>query len=170
MITIHKALLDDISVINSMASIVWPATYSNMMSKEQLDYMFEMMYSPDAIRKQMTEKRHTYFILCENGIPKGYIAIHTVDNSVLYLEKIYVLPSEQGKGFGAMLIDKAKEYAAEHSLKTIRLNMNRDNRSRFFYEHLGFRIVGQRDLPIGSGFYMNDYIMEKPLQEPRIDE
>jgi GNAT superfamily N-acetyltransferase len=89
--------------------------------------------------------------------------VHTVENSILYLEKIYVLPSEQGKGFGAMLIDRAKEYAATHALKSIRLNMNRDNKSRYFYEHLGFEIISQRDLPIGSGFYMNDYIMEKQL-------
>ncbi|MDR2286378.1 MAG: GNAT family N-acetyltransferase [Prevotellaceae bacterium] len=163
MITVRKASIDDIFLINGVASVVWPATYSNMMSKEQLDYMFNMMYSPDSIRAQMTEKKHNYFILFENAIPAGYIAVHIVENSILYLEKIYVLPSAQGKGFGVMLIDKAKEFAAEHSLKSIRLNVNRDNKSRYFYEHLGFEIISQRDLHIGCGFYMNDYIMEKQL-------
>jgi GNAT superfamily N-acetyltransferase len=163
MIEIKKASLYDIDSINSIASVVWPATYSNMMSKEQLDYMFDMMYSPDSIKIQMTEKKHIYFILFENNIPKGYISIHIIDNSILYLEKIYVLPSEQGKGFGGMLIDKAKEFAVTYSLNSIRLNVNRDNKSRYFYEHLGFEIISQRDLPIGSGFYMNDYIMEKQL-------
>ncbi|MDR1594953.1 MAG: GNAT family N-acetyltransferase [Prevotellaceae bacterium] len=163
MINIRKATIEDISLINSVATVVWPATYSNMMSKEQLDYMFNMMYSPEAIRIQMTEKKHNYFILFENDIPAGYIAVHIVKNTILYLEKIYVLPSAQGKGFGVMLIDKAREFAAEHSLKSIRLNVNRDNKSRYFYEHIGFEIISRRDLHIGSGFYMNDYIMEKQL-------
>jgi ribosomal protein S18 acetylase RimI-like enzyme len=163
MINIREASLDDILLINGIASVVWPATYSNMMSKEQLDYMFNMMYSPDSIRIQMTEKKHNYFILFENDVPTGYISVHIVENSILYLEKIYVLPSAQGKGFGVMLIDKAKEFAETHSLKSIRLNVNRDNKSRYFYEHIGFEIISQRDFPIGSGFYMNDYIMEKRL-------
>ncbi|MDR2025941.1 MAG: GNAT family N-acetyltransferase [Prevotellaceae bacterium] len=164
MIEIRRASLEDIPLINGIASVVWPATYSNMMSKEQLDYMFDMMYSPDSIKTQMTEKKHNYFILFEDSIPKGYISVHIVENTILYLEKIYVLPSEQGKGFGAMLIDRAREFAATHSLNSIRLNVNRDNKSRCFYEHLGFEIVSQRDLHIGHGFYMNDYIMEKREQ------
>jgi GNAT superfamily N-acetyltransferase len=160
---VRKASIEDIPLINNIASVVWPATYSNMMSKEQLDYMFNMMYSPESILTQMTKKKHHYFILFENGTPTGYISIHIVEKSILYLEKIYVLPSAQGKGFGAVLIDAAKDFAKKHSLKSIRLNVNRDNKSRYFYEHLGFEIISQRDLPIGSGFYMNDYIMEKQL-------
>ncbi|MDR1583026.1 MAG: GNAT family N-acetyltransferase [Prevotellaceae bacterium] len=164
MINIRKASIDDIPLINSIASVVWPATYSNMMSKEQLDYMFNMMYTPDSIKLQMTKKKHTYFILFDDDVPAGYISVHIVEGPALYLEKIYVLPSAQGKGFGAMLLDKAKEFAVEHALHSIRLNVNRDNKSRFFYEHLGFEIISRRDLPIGSGFYMNDYIMEKQLK------
>jgi GNAT superfamily N-acetyltransferase len=146
-----------------MAAVVWPATYSNMMSGEQLNYMFNMMYSPDSIRTQMTEKKHTYFILFDDDIPQGYLSVHTVENTVLYIEKIYVLPSAQGKGFGALLINRAKEFAETQSLNSLRLNVNRDNKSRYFYEHLGFKIISQRDLHIGHGFYMNDYIMEKNL-------
>ncbi|MDR3244982.1 MAG: GNAT family N-acetyltransferase [Prevotellaceae bacterium] len=163
MADIRKATLADIPLINSVAAVVWPATYSHLMTNEQSDYMFDMMYSPDSIKKQMTEKNHNYFILFADDVPQGYISIHIVDETILYLEKIYVLPSSQGKGFGALLLDKAKEFAATHSLNAIRLNVNRDNNSRFFYEHLGFKVISQRDVHIGRGFYMNDYIMEKNL-------
>jgi GNAT superfamily N-acetyltransferase len=163
MITLRQATLEDIPLINSIASVVWPATYSNMISKQQLDYMFDMMYSSDSIKIQMTEKKHNYFILLDNDVPQGYMSIHIVEILILYLEKIYILPSAQGKGFGLLLINKAKEFAATHSLNSIRLNVNRENKSRYFYEHLGFEIIAQRDLHIGNGFYMNDYIMEKKL-------
>jgi GNAT superfamily N-acetyltransferase len=164
MIDIRKASINDISLINGIASVVWPATYSNMMSGEQLNYMFDMMYSPDAIRTQMTEKKHNYFILFDDDVAKGYLSVHIVENTILYIEKIYVLPTAQGKGYGAMLIDKAKELAETLSLNSLRLNVNRENKSRYFYEHLGFEIISQRDLHIGQGFYMNDYIMEKQIR------
>ena len=32
-----------------------------------------------------------------------------------------------------------------------------------FYEKLGFETVGEEDLEIGNGYFMNDYIMEKKL-------
>jgi GNAT superfamily N-acetyltransferase len=163
MIEIRKASLDDISLINGIASVVWPATYSDMMSGEQLNYMFDMMYSPDSIRTQMTEKKHNYFILFDDNAAKGYLSVHTVENTILYIEKIYVLPTVQGKGYGAMLINQAEKFAETLSLNSLRLNVNRDNHSRYFYEHLGFEIISRRDLDIGHGFYMNDYIMEKHL-------
>ncbi|MDR1896447.1 MAG: GNAT family N-acetyltransferase [Prevotellaceae bacterium] len=165
MINIRNATLDDIPLINSLARIAWPATYSNMLSKEQLNYMFEMMYSLDSLKIQMTEKKHNYFILFDDDTPHGYISIHIVDGEILYLEKIYVLPESQGKGYGELLLKKAEEFALSHSLYKIRLNMNRENKSRYFYEHLGFKIIGERDFHIGQGFYMNDYILEKSLLE-----
>ena len=38
---------------NEMAQIVFPATYREILSKEQLDYMMDWMYSPKNLRKQM---------------------------------------------------------------------------------------------------------------------
>ena len=39
MFTIQKATINDIQLINEMAQIVFPATYREILSKEQLDYM-----------------------------------------------------------------------------------------------------------------------------------
>ena len=42
MFTIQKATTNDIQLINEMAQIVFPATYQEILSKEQLDYMMEL--------------------------------------------------------------------------------------------------------------------------------
>lgn len=39
------------------------------------------------------------------------------------------------------------------------LNVNRENRARYFYERMGMRRLREGDFPIGEGYYMNDYIM-----------
>ena len=55
MFTIRKATIDDRSLIHDLASRIWENTYGKILSKEQLDYMFDMMYAPDNILKQMEE-------------------------------------------------------------------------------------------------------------------
>jgi ribosomal protein S18 acetylase RimI-like enzyme len=45
----------------------------------------------------------------------------------------------------------------------LRLNVNRHNTAKSFYEKLGFIITGTEDADIGNGFFMNDYVMEKQL-------
>lgn len=52
MFTIRKATIDDRSLIHDLASRIWENTYGKILSKEQLDYMFDMMYAPDNILKQ----------------------------------------------------------------------------------------------------------------------
>ena len=55
MFTIRKATLDDIDIIRSLASVVFPHTYKEILSPEQLEYMMDWMYSADSLKKQMTE-------------------------------------------------------------------------------------------------------------------
>jgi ribosomal protein S18 acetylase RimI-like enzyme len=47
--------------------------------------------------------------------------------------------------------------------KALRLNVNRNNKAKEFYEKLGFTVIQEEDIDIGSGYYMNDYIMEKKI-------
>ena len=45
MFTIRKATTEDIPLIHKMAQEVFPATYADILSPDQLDYMMEWMYS-----------------------------------------------------------------------------------------------------------------------------
>lgn len=72
MFTIKKATTNDIQLINEMAQIVFPATYREILSKEQLDYMMDWMYSPKNLRKQMEEEGHIYYIAYKDGEAAGF--------------------------------------------------------------------------------------------------
>lgn len=45
MLTFRQATESDCQLIQSLASQTWEDTYKNILTKAQLDYMFEMMYS-----------------------------------------------------------------------------------------------------------------------------
>ncbi len=84
------------------------------------------------------------------------------DSVELYhLEKLYVLPGQQGNGLGRELFETV--VAAIRNVCPgpfrIELNVNRYNRAVSFYEHIGMHRDRTGDFPIGNGYYMNDYIM-----------
>lgn len=92
MFTIERATVKDIPTIRQMASVVFPATYKEILTPEQLDYMMEWMYSEESLRKQMEEEGHIYFIAYEECEAAGYVSIQQESADVFHLQKIYVLP------------------------------------------------------------------------------
>ena len=152
--------------IQDMAEVVFRHTYREILSSEQMEYMMDWMYSSSSLVRQMEEGHVYYIAFCENT-PCGYVSVQpdgvTDDDRMLWhLQKIYVLPSEQGNGLGRILFDKVMEHVTRESYgrpALLELNVNRNNSAVGFYQHLGLKILRQGDFHIGNGFYMNDYIM-----------
>ena len=162
---IIEASKSDIRQIQDLSDIAFRSTYKDILSAEQLEYMMDWMYSSESLQNQF-EQGHHYFIAYLDNIPVGYASLQpegTDDGvQVFHLQKLYVLPSEQGCGLGRMLFERAAEFALESAkgqVARLELNVNRSNPAVDFYKHLGLRILREGDFPIGGGFYMNDYIM-----------
>lgn len=166
MFSIRKANTDDCQLINTLASKIWGPTYSSILSLEQLDYMFNMMYAPENLRKQMEELHHQFFIVYANGEPSGYLSIETVEKDLFEFQKIYSLPSMHGSGIGRFIIEQGIDYLKKihPGSFTIELNVNRHNPAFGFYKHMGFHEYTTRDFHIGNGYYMNDYIMRMEIE------
>lgn len=166
MITLREATLEDIDLIREIAGKTWFVTYRDMLSPQQMDYMFDMMYSIKSIKRQMTELNHFFFIAILKGDPLGYVSVEQQGDALFHLHKLYIMPEGQGKGIGKILIKKAFDFAKENSKGkecALELNMNRDNKALFFYEKMGMRIIDKGDFHIGNGYYMNDYILRIDL-------
>lgn len=161
MFDIRKATLDDIPVIRTLAMEVFPYTYREILSSDQIDYMMEWMYSADSLRKQMLTEGHIYYLAYLKEMAVAYLSIQPEGEHSFHLQKLYVLPSYQGMHLGRKLFDKAVKAIKElHPAPCqMRLNVNRFNKALTFYEKMGMRKVDEGDFPIGEGYYMNDYIM-----------
>lgn len=64
--TLRQAAKDDITLIHELACQAFPATYRDLLSREQIDFMMDWMYSPANLEKQM-EEGHVYFIASHEG-------------------------------------------------------------------------------------------------------
>jgi len=158
---IRKADIVDIPLIREMAEISFRDTYKKILSKEQLEYMMDMMYSVQSLINQMTVQNNVFFIDEGNGYVSYRFQERREGINVFHLEKLYVLPSAKGKGLGKKLfftvVDDIKSLSAQNP--RIELNVNRKNPAVNFYEHLGMHKADSGDFPIGNGYYMNDFIM-----------
>lgn len=160
MISIRPAAESDAPLIRRLAEVAFPATYREILTPAQLDYMMEWMYGAESLRNQFREG-HVYFIASCDGTPCGYVSVQREGEELFHLQKIYVLPDFQGRGVGAALFRQAVEYIRSQHPAPCRmeLNVNRHNRALHFYERMGMRKLREGDFPIGNGYHMNDYIM-----------
>jgi GNAT superfamily N-acetyltransferase len=161
---IRKATLQDYDIIHNIALITWDATYSKILTAEQMDYMLDMMYSRKAIEDQMAIKGHEFLIIEENGAALGFASYEiNYRPETTKLHKLYVLPQTHGKGAGRALLTIIENAARLHINDKLVLNVNRFNPALSFYLKSGFENLGDDNIDIGNGYVMEDYLMQKQL-------
>lgn len=161
--TIRKATVDEIPLLRELTFKVWPQTYASILSQEQIDYMLEMMYSPASLEKQMSEGAQ-FIIVYDDTIPVGFASYQQVETTLFKLHKLYVLPTQQGKGTGRFLVDFIITDIKANGASALQLQVNRYNKARSFYEKIGFAVIKECAFDIGNGYVMDDYIMEKQIK------
>lgn len=162
---LREATITDIPVIRDIAHAAWPVAYATILSKDQLEYMLELMYSEAALREQMEAKGHHFLIAEANGAALGFAGFeHSyMGRSRTRLHKLYILPETKGTGLGALLLAAVEAAARAAGDEAIELNVNRFNPTRDWYLRRGFAIDRDEVIDIGHGFVMDDHVMVKPL-------
>lgn len=173
MFTYRRATTDDIELIRSIAKVAFPATYSTIISAEQIDYMMEWMYSAEKLQQEISGNI-TYLLAEVDGRTVGYLSFGPDEGTadcaaapgqgrLFHLHKIYLLPEAQGGGNGKRLFMAGEREMRLAGATAFELNVNRGNPALGFYRHLGMQLSRSGDFDIGGGFFMNDHIMRKEL-------
>lgn len=161
MITVEKAAPSELPVIQQLASTIWNIVYPPIISKEQISYMLEMMYSDEALEKQ-TSQQHQFLLIKEDDQPLGFASYSPKDpgnSTVFRLHKLYVLPDQHGKGLGKKLLAYIKNDVTPLGAEVLELNVNKKNPAVGFYRKMGFVIDREMILDIGNGYVMDDFVM-----------
>jgi GNAT superfamily N-acetyltransferase len=160
---IRKATDSDIQAISELAEKIWWPSYRNIISDEQISFMLNDMYSSESLREQMNSGIE-FLIVERDKLPLAFAGFSETDtkNQVFKLHKLYVLPTEQGRGTGRKLIEHVSSLAKAKGGKILELNVNRGNPAHHFYRKIGFDIYQTVDISYHH-FILNDYIMRKDL-------
>ena len=73
------------------------------------------------------------------------------------------MPNTQGKGVGKLLLKEVENRTKMAGNSVLFLNVNKYNKAQKFYNNHGFSIIQEEVIPIGNGYIMDDYVMEKQL-------
>lgn len=164
-ISVRKLWKHELRLVRDVAAVVWPVTFGEILSPEQIAYMMEMMYAP-AVMDREYDSGIRFHGVFDGNRPVGYLVWGVCDGhpGTAKLHKCYLLPEYQGRGLGSMMLGEVKIYAAAEGFSRVRLNVNRHNAKAIrAYLRNGFVTVETVDNPIGNGFFMNDYVMEAPV-------
>lgn len=163
-LSIKLASIEDIPAIVKIAYDTWFVTYQDVISQAQIEYMFGEMYTPESIYKQMDFYKHAFLILYQAEMPIGFASFGKLEEPIntYKLHKLYLLPSEQNKGFGRILLNEVEKQVADLGADHLHLNVNRKNPALSFYEKLGYEIIETVDIPFAE-FWLNDFILSKKI-------
>lgn len=162
---IKIATADDLNIIKELAETIWPICYGEIISKEQINYMLDLIYSPQVLKAQL-EKGHQFIIALEENIPIGFASFSEKseeETTVFRLHKLYVLTSLHTKGIGSFLLDYVCTQSKKNGAQMLELNVNKYNPAKTFYYKKGFEILKEEVIDIGNGYVMDDYVMVKQL-------
>jgi ribosomal protein S18 acetylase RimI-like enzyme len=147
-------------IIESLAREIWTEHFIPIIGRPQVDYMLARFQSKQAITEQIASGV-LYFLMEEGRSFIGYIAVQPRGDE-LFLSKIYVRSSHRTRGYGRKAVQFVETLARERGLRKIMLTVNRNNTGAIrSYEKFGFKNIGSLVQDIGSGFVMDDYVMEK---------
>lgn len=154
---------EQIKTLASMAEMVWNEWFGHLLSQGQIDYMIEKFQSFNALKLQIQEEGYEYFFLNVNGTNVGYTGIHVEEKEKkIFLSKIYILKSFRGKKYSNETFEYLEHICQGKGLKSIWLTVNKYNENAIaVYIKKGFKNVRSQVTDIGSGYVMDDYVMEK---------
>ena len=155
---------DALARVRAIADDVWPKTFREILSPEQIVYMMKMMYAPEVMEKELANG-FSFDLLTIDGVDAGYMVYAPYDEpETMKLHKLYLLEEFQGKGFGQKMLHHVAEEARKRGFKFLILAVNKQNtKAQKAYERFGFKQYKAVQIDIGNGFIMDDYWLRYSL-------
>lgn len=163
--TFEAVAFEQADALGSLAADIWRAYWPALIGADQTEYMIERFQSPSAIRRDMVEHAYEYWFVraADDGRIVGYTGGHVEsETSRFFISKIYLRADERGKHFGSAVVAFYEQLCRERGLRAMYLTVNKGNELGIrAYKGTGFETIDAVRTDIGSGFVMDDYIMEK---------
>jgi GNAT superfamily N-acetyltransferase len=155
----------DVDALCRLAAEIWRHHYPAIIGKPQTEYMLAQRYAPSIVRDELAQGRVWWDVLRERGEMIAFASSFPADDRhAVKLDKLYVHPDHQRRGYGGLLIAHACERARRFGYPFVVLAVNKHNASAIaaYHKH-GFAICEAVVKDIGGGFVMDDYIMERAV-------
>jgi GNAT superfamily N-acetyltransferase len=160
---VRVASREDLWQVRDLALRIFPVTYQNIEGPEQIDYMMDLFYTPEALVSQQ-DSGQVFLIIYYEGKAAGYASYSPLNTAGDFkLNKIYLDTNLHGRGLGKWLLSDVISRVKMAGGNTLQLNVNRKNKATGFYLNMGFSVLKEELLDIGGGYFMDDYVLSLRL-------
>ena len=149
--TIRKATLADALGIAIVSVYTWKTAYSGLLPEEMLDKrLADLPKMAENMKKQIID-RDNYFVATVDDTVVGFTAFCSPCRNPDYADSgeigaLYCLKGYNGYGIGRALFEAAVKELVQRGHKTMIIDCLRGNPTLGFYEHLGGRVVAEREM------------------------
>ena len=155
LVQVYEDLLE---ITSAVAQNIFVEYYKPINGLEHATYMADKFLSEEALKEEI-EKGTVIKLMFLYNKPIGFTE-YIIDNDRIFLSKLYLDKENRHKGYGKIMLQDCIEYAKRNNKNAIYLTVNKHNKTKDIYLHLGFEIIDSVVTDIGNGFVMDDYIMQ----------
>ncbi len=156
-------------ILQQLMIKTWKETYPKYIAARGETFIAEeikILFSLQKIKSNCNDENHKiWLIINEDDCAIGYAHLILGKKQNPFLEQIYIVKEEQGKGLGKLLLAKCYQTLIKKNYHVLELEVDIENENAIhFYQKQGFRIL--KKVPyIHDNSYAN-YIMKKDLKNP----
>lgn len=156
---------EQIEKIAEIAAPIWHETYDCINGVASTDYMIEKFQSVPAIHRQMESEGYVYYMMLDDGRARGLHRPCAAQRGQNVPGASSTFPPLiAAAACRAPAFDFIETLCQAEKLPAIYLTVNKKNFHAIeVYKYFGFHQTDAVVTDIGSGFVMNDYIMQKDL-------
>lgn len=143
----------------------WKETYPEYIAErgeKLISNEIENLFSLEKIYSYLTNKNHIIWIaINQHDCAIGYAHLVLLEKNSAFLQQIYLIKKEQGKGIGRMLLNTCYRYLTNKKYQMLELEVDVNNENAIhFYQKQQFTII--KKVPYNNENYYN-YLMKKNL-------
>ena len=150
----------DYEKIIALADEIWRLHYPSIITSEQIDYMLLKFNTVENLVQAKTKNANTFLFKNQDQILCGYAVTSVRAANNFFLDKFYIHPKYQRKGFGNKALSALFENGKSSFEVTLQVNRKNFSAINFYFKN-GFKIKEVKDFDIGEGFWMEDFVMQK---------
>lgn len=160
----------DRELLARIAGEIWRGYWPAIIGEAQTEYMIDRFQSLEAITCDIAEHDYEYWFIVaaiegEDGLERNIVGFtgghNEPETNRFFISKIYLFPDARGYGFARRAIEFYEDLCFARGFDAMYLTVNKYNELGIrAYEGTGFETIDAVETDIGSGFIMDDYIME----------
>lgn len=168
MIDIKKININDAEALHHLSRETFYETFKDDNSKEDMENFLDEAYNIPKLSRELSHPHSSFYFVYDEDELAGYIKLNVKDaqqedlgEDALEIERLYLLPTHQGKGLGKQLMEFAIDKAKKAGKKKVWLGVWEHNtHAKSLYAKFGFEKFGEHVFQVGSDKQIDELLMK----------